>query len=291
MYRKCIKRLKNTHYKILKELFLSSFYFENLPGNVPNGYVERTLFDENKIIFYKDKKVDELLILKQSGERTKNIYGVSENIDLISENSTTIVDVKKDEYVRVTLGNNTICYNELVEYYAEKLANIDYIIDNNLYFQKHKFAILSTQDSGINPTLLKRLFESDEPILLLDKSYKDVANFEKLDINTVFNGRELQELKNSIENEFLENIGVVNNGNEKRERLIADEVKTENSKANTIHFKIINNLRKDIEKVNKKFNVNIQVKSYLDYLEFEDSKDSEDENIDVNFDGGVLEDE
>ena len=67
------------------------------------------------------------------------------------------------------------------------------------------------------------------------------------------------DVKRSIMNEFLTEIGINNANTSKRERLISDEANANNEEIQTIVELWLDNLKKCCDKVNKMFNLNIGI--------------------------------
>ena len=76
--------------------------------------------------------------------------------------------------------------------------------------------------------------------------------------NTYIAGDILLDLS-KIEDTFLTMVGIPNANTEKRERLITDEVNANNIETKTLAAQWLENLKKDVSKVNSMFNLNITV--------------------------------
>lgn len=260
----------------LCEAYKSTLYFEDLPEEIPKEYVEDVMLHNGRIVFFKDNILDEYVMLPAGGEHSKDVYGRPTSVSVVGHNGYT----KKLEDNFVIIKDNKSCTPPAVTLhnYAHKLALAERVIWLNLNTQKQKTMFKAKKNSGITASILKKMFDNFDPVLVTDKTLDDILTIEPLAISQEYNLDKLYILKDAIENEALEFCGVVNNGVEKKERLTNEEIKTENSKAN-IKLSDRYFMRKDgIDKVNDMFNLDIKVFTYQDDggLENDGIEDTED---------------
>ena len=86
-------------------------------------------------------------------------------------------------------------------------------------------------------------------------------------VKNSFIGIELLDVKRSILNEFMSEIGINNANTQKRERLITGEVDSNKAELSANIYVWYENLKTCIDKVNKKYNLNINFDYNYDVLE------------------------
>lgn len=149
---------------------------------------------------------------------------------------------------------------EIVEYYAQKIVEVDMTIRTNLMLLKMPWALKATPE---NEDRLRNIFEqleNDAPCIQL--SSEDLDAIEAINTSTPYVIDKLYSYKIALENELLTILGIDNIGNvEKKERLITDEVNSNNDIINDFGDSVLDNLTAFCEKANELLGINISVKA------------------------------
>ena len=149
---------------------------------------------------------------------------------------------------------------DIVEYYVNKLVDIDMSIRTNLLLQKMPFVLKSTPE---NYERLKNIFEAledDKPCISL--SSEDLDAIDSLSTATPYVIDKLYSYKVAIENELLTILGIDNIGNiEKKERLVADEANSNNDVINDFGDSVLDNLKAFCESAKKYLKIDISVEA------------------------------
>lgn len=182
-------------------------------------------------------------------------------------NDTKHFDVVKADAVVgvdcVVIENNEerIDTISLVAPYIKRLETIWKEQGNNLKLSK-VFAIINS--STLNDTKFKQLVKDlfDKGIMLVNSVAKNgfMQNLEKFDLKVPY---EPEKYHKDFDDTFIKMLNVlgINTANvEKRERLLVDEVNANNSLTKIIERSTLMYREQGIKKVNKKYNVNFEVK-------------------------------
>ena len=155
---------------------------------------------------------------------------------------------------------------DIVNYYADMLA---------LCSQSVAINLLNTHTATVYPATNKTMAESykkmfdkvasGEPAVIMDKSLFDETGkpvwtpFER-DVKNLYISDTILADMRKIEARFDTDIGIPNNDNQdKRERLIVDEVNANNAETGTRAEMWLDNLKKGCEKANTMFNLTLSV--------------------------------
>ena len=155
---------------------------------------------------------------------------------------------------------------DIVNYYADMLA---------LCSQSVAINLLNTHTATVYPATNKTMAESykkmfdkvasGEPAVIMDKSLFDETGkpvwtpFER-DVKNLYISDTILADMRKIEARFDTDIGIPNNDNQdKRERLIVDEVNANNAETGTRAEMWLDNLKKGCEKANAMFNLTLSV--------------------------------
>lgn len=154
---------------------------------------------------------------------------------------------------------------DLINYYGDLMALSAETAGTNLL--NCKLAYVFAAGSKAAAESFKKMYDqvaSGDPISVFDKSLLDedgklnIQMFNQNLKNTYIAGDILLDLS-KIEDSFLTMVGIPNANTEKRERLITDEVNANNIETKTLAAQWLENLKKDVSKVNAMFNLNITV--------------------------------
>ena len=154
--------------------------------------------------------------------------------------------------------------NDLITYYANKLALAGETVDTNLI--NTKLAYIFTAGNKAAAASFKTLYDdiaSGKPAVVVDKSLlRDdgtlgIEMFNQQLSNTYIAGDVLSDMC-KIEAEFDTVIGIPNANTDKKERLITDEVNSNNIETNALSDLWLESLQDGSERVKKMFDIDIK---------------------------------
>ena len=160
----------------------------------------------------------------------------------------------------------------VVEWYVDKLTDIEVVIRNNLIAHKFSWIIKTTPENEVKIRKLADNMMSDEPLLYVGlsefESGENVA--EPLANDKTYIIDKLYIYKQKLENELLTFLGVNNTGDtEKKEHLIGDEVNANNEVIETYGDTTFDCLKEFCERVQAIFGypLDVEVKE-IQYQEY-----------------------
>ena len=223
------------------------------------SYVNRELVYKGTIAFFMDEYLG-LLALPYVNVGKLDLYGRPIDIQVIGRNGYTR-KLSQGEYVIMwdNRSKQALIYDILQ--YAERTAQIQRTIDINIAQQRcPRIWKTKTENLKTIKDLINGISSNNEAILTYD-------NLEIEDTTAIlepapFVADSLSDQKDKIWNEFLRLIGIANTSFQKKERNIRDEVFI--SQAGTIasRFTRFNSRVDAIDKINKKWNLNLEVEYY-----------------------------
>lgn len=238
------------------------------------SYVNRELVYKGSIAFFMDEYLG-LLALPYVNVGKLDLYGRPIDIQVIGRNGYTR-KLSQGEYVIMwdNRSKQALIYDILQ--YAERTAQIQRTIDINVAQQRcPRIWKTKTENLKTIKDLINGISSNNEAILTYD-------NLEIEDTTAIlepapFVADKLSDQKDKIWNEFLRLIGIANTSFQKKERNIRDEVFI--SQAGTIasRFTRFNSRVDAIDKINKKWDLNLEVE-YYDGLPTTMTVNEEDDN-------------
>lgn len=149
-------------------------------------------------------------------------------------------------------------YEEVIRIHAQKLANCDSAIDVNLINTKVAYVFdCADKKQADEAKLIYDKITSGEPAVFYHSNsgmnLQDKMQFFKNDVKSVYICDMVQKEKRAIINEFLTQVGINNAAEEKKERLLVDEVNSNNDEL-IINIKYAyDNIKKALDKIKKMF--------------------------------------
>lgn len=150
----------------------------------------------------------------------------------------------------------------IVDIYAQKLASVDASIDVNLI--NTRATALIEVESSQQKASAEKMFDKisrGEPVVFLKSNAIDSRgiNIERFPAKDNYLVDKLQDAKRSIMNEFLTAWGINNANTDKKERLNADEVHSNDGELRATTEIMIKSLKAGCDRVNKMFDVGLSI--------------------------------
>lgn len=263
-------------------LALNRFKWENLPKGLESRHIEKALFEYGQCAFVDDPELG-ILCLGCSNTNGYNPYGDPTHVVLHGVGYSKNFALSEVERI---LNNDTLLPTKFhVEYYTNKIYEIDKAIYKNLKQQKRPFIVATTKDNQLSmKNIMKQIKEDEEEIYVDDRlANGGKVGVEVLNTNAPYLIDKYQQHKNDLMCEFLTLMGLNNSNanNNKKERLLVDEVNVNNGEILMnldVDFK---NRQEACKRINERFGLNISVKKNIFDIseQFLDEEGEEDEQI------------
>lgn len=249
------------YYNKYFNLFMNSYLFEGIDYQ-QSDYLMRRFWSDGKVSAYLNKKTigstkypQGQLIFTQYAPINYNIYDYPVDVTLINKRGVSFIpgtpqQVDKD----VVLGycqRNKKSVSQMVEYYVNKIVDIEMVIKLNLQAHKTPFLIGVNPESKARMEALWNNIQDDNPKLFVE--LEDVQNVNTLITGSPYIIDKLFEYKCGLENELKEYLGINNMGvTEKKEHLISTEVEANNeivANSGDCFYDVISDFCKRIQEV------------------------------------------
>lgn len=245
------------YYYDLTLLVLSRIGYENLPNNINEKWIEKYLFSEGDCMFFKDDTLG--YMVAKCSERELNHYDEPVYLTPTASNYHKTRAYKVGEECVLIRNNDLSIPTELkVRLFAWRLAEITRTQEININAQKTPLLIKCSDKQKLTLKNVYAQYNGNEPVIFADKNL-DFNGLEvlKTDAPIVFD--KLQQQKHQVMNEFLTLIGINNANQEKKERLVTDEVIANNEEIETFFNSMFKAREQAINEINKLFKLNIRV--------------------------------
>lgn len=250
----------------LKMLATSLFTWKNLDkycGTGASRFLELALYENGRGVFVKD---DELgyLALKVNPSDKLNVYNLPTKVMAWSIGYNKNYDFDDVVYIM----NNEIekPTSEFIELFAYRLYETERTIDINLNAQKTPVLIEGDTKTILTLKQVYMSYTGNIPFVFGNKQF-DISNkLNVLKTDAPYLIDKLDNHKHQIFNDVLTVLGIQNANTDKKERLITDEV---NSNDELIKYYLncfYKTRKKACEEINKKFNLDIDIELNKDVI-------------------------
>ena len=255
------------------------FEFKNLPEFIDVSYLNKTLLRNGSIAFFKDEVLG-LIALPYDVIGDSDIYGRPIEIMARAANGTYYKKLKRDEFVIMYDNNGRYPIFMDICQMAERIALSKRTIDVNIVQQRTPRIWKTSQDK--KRTLQDMLSE-------IDGMMENIATYESIDIDDMnvvlapapFVADKIDLHLDKEWAEFYRLIGVANLVEQKKERMIKDEMSASQGGTIASRFSRFEPRKRAIDEINKKFGTNIEV-SYYDGEPTSEEVEELMEEVDIN---------
>ena len=255
------------------------FEFKNLPEFIDVSYLNKTLLRNGSIAFFEDEVLG-LIALPYDVIGNFDIYGRPLNIMARAANGTYYKKLSRDEFVIMYDNNGRYPIFLDICQMAERIALSKRTIDVNIVQQRTPRIWKTSQDK--KRTLQDMLSD-------IDGMEENIATYESIDIDDMnvvlapapFVADKIDLHLDKEWAEFYRLIGVANLVEQKKERMIRDEMSASQGGTIASRFSRFEPRKRAIDEINKKFGTNIEVSYYDGEPTSEEVKEMLEE-VDIN---------
>ena len=247
------------YYNRLSLLARVIFKWENLPNNIDEKWIEQFLYSEGKCMFFKHSALG-LMVASCTDYGTLNHYNEPTKLMPVIPNNAITVGACENGVDCVLIRNNDdmLPTSRTIKLYAYKLAEIDRTIDVNIKAQKTPILIKCSEKQRVTLTNVYNQYRSNMPVIFGTKDL-DMSEVSVLNTSAPIVFPELEIQKHSIWNECMSFLGINNANQDKRERLVDDEVQANDEQIQMFAHIMLKSRQKACEDINRIFETDIKV--------------------------------
>lgn len=246
------------YYRRLRMLAVSMFDWKGLPESVNIRYLEASLFETGRCLFFKDKSEKGLsyLALKCTIAKELNVYMEPTNFIAISNNYSQEYSISDSVLIRNNYDSLPTAVTVML--FSQRLGNAERSIDVNVNAQKTPVLILVDDKQRLTLKNIYSQYEGNEPVIFGNSTINPNL-FTVLKTDAPFVADKLMLYKHNILNECLTFLGINNANTDKKERLITDEAQANNQVISASADAMLATRQQAAEQINKMFGLNITV--------------------------------
>lgn len=244
------------YYQRLMEFAINMFEWRNLPPTVDERFLELTLYEKGYCLYFNDEVVGNLALTCTIGGML-DVYRIPTERRAFAVNGYNKICTSQDS---VLIFNNYLHTPTIltIELFARRLYEIERTIDVNVKAQKTPTLVLASEQQRLTMKNLYMQYDGNEPFIFGDKDM-EFEGIKCLKTDAPYVADKLQVLKHQIWNEALTFCGIENSNQDKKERLVADEVGSNYGNIEAQRNVMLNARRQAADKINRMFGTNIEV--------------------------------
>jgi hypothetical protein len=244
--------------KRLYKKAISMFEWINMPKEIDTRYLEKTLVEQGHICFFKDEKLDKFMCLQCTIGGRFNVYDLPTDYHVYTPSG-----YNRD----LDMSNSVVIYSDLahdnlmpvIYYHAENISNVERTIDINLNQLKRPYVFLVPENKISSVKALFRQIKDNEE-LIIGSNDLSVEGLSIENTITPNNTIDLYTLKKKYYNEALTDLGISNFSDDKKERLLAGEITSNEEDVYLNRANMLEARKQACKLINEMFGLNIDVK-------------------------------
>lgn len=237
------------------------FEFKNMPEFIDIAYLNRILVYNGSIAFFYDDVLKSVIALPYDVKGKLDIYNRPKTIMARSANGQYYRNLNEGEFVIMydNSGRYPI-FNDIFQL-ADRIALCVRVQDVNVFQQKTPRYWLTNKDNELS---VKNALNDIDGFMENVLAYKtlDLENLSSVQAPAPYVTDKIDDHLEKLWGEFFRLIGVANIREQKKERMIVDEMTASQGGTIASRYSRFEPRRKAIEEINKKWGLNIEVKYY-----------------------------
>lgn len=234
------------------------------PDEVFDEHLLYYLFDKNYLVIMEDEGRPHIFLGSSSASGGWDRYGMvrrglarypdqrfSTETKIFDENNSVVIYARRDKQSIV----------RLLWQYMTEIASILFIEQSNLRLSNVKAIIQATTSTATTmENIFNEMFMSSKSYIVSKRKAEDISNtIEKIDLDVEYIAEKYQASMLFYHNQILEMLGVNFTPHEKKERLVTNEVDSNNELTQSQSNKTLRRMQRYIKKINDLFETDFTI--------------------------------
>lgn len=239
-----------------KNIALNIFEWKNLPKGLTSEYIEKKLFEVGSLFFFNDESLGNLC-LPFNNASNLNVYEYPDKVRVTGHNYYKEVNFQDGVVIR----NNPLKIATIVQVkmWLEHIIDVLGAFKVNLNHSKTPYLISGNKEQMLTLKNLVEQITGNELAIFVDDKLSDLSTIDLKQTGVSYIGDKLLDAYDRLEDKLLTFLGINNANTSKRERLVVDEVNSNNDEIENNLDTFFTARKKAVEEINKKFGTSISV--------------------------------
>ena len=236
---------------------IGMFEYENLPDGLTSQIMEMAIMFKHHLCLYNVPGIGVVLGCYMP-DSTYNYYWKPDAVSVLALNGVTLAT--KVPFKDIVLVRDNKCdiipFLTINEYIA-KISDIEDKLFKELEIATLPVVLTGNKKQASALKILAQKMGYKNPFIVADEDVTDTVK--SFDIKLTINPVDIYTIKRKYTNECLASLGIYS-PEEKGERLLVDEIASQNDYVDFIYTEAVNERRRFVDECNKKFGTNIVLK-------------------------------
>ena len=230
-----------------------------VPLEIDTRYLEMTLHRFGRILFYHDNNALRYMAVRMTAQGAKNVYDNPTTFRTQAMGSYKSVLLTSKEAVPIWHSYQRDTYNDMVKIYAKRLSALDISLEINTKGMRKNRIVVANENQRLSyENLMRQVEEGQSVIFGYDGLVPDAITV--LDLAIPAQAVDTLRLeKNQVWNECMTMLGIQSANQDKKERLVADEVGANNGQMIAARKALLKPRREAVDRINQMFGLSISV--------------------------------
>lgn len=263
------------YYNRLKIIATSLFIWDGLDdiaGYGASRALEMALYEFGKGVFLKDKERG-YMALKVNPSDKVNVYNIPIKVNAYSFEYNKQFDI--DDVVYIMNNNLELPTFQTLQLFSYRLYETERTIDTNLIAQKTPVLIEGDTKTILTLKNVYMQYSGNTPFIFGSKQFDLNNRLSVLKTDAPYLIDKLELHKHEIWDEALTYLGINNANTDKKERLITDEVNSNNELINYYLNCFYSPRKQACDRINEKYGLNIKIKLNKDITDLLDINEND----------------
>ena len=259
-----LRLLERFYINQLTQMAANRFTWEGLPEEIDERFMEMAILQRGLVVFFhENEKYDEYLAMRASQLGELNIYDNPVAYWVQGGTGEHMVTQRLGADECVPIWGNYLRTPDFIniQLWATRLADIDRTIELAAKNARQTKLISVPEDMRLSAVnVLKQMAEGTEAVLGSQELAQIAKSIETIDLES--HPSKLMNLlisKAKIWNEIMTFMGVNNSNQDKKERLVSDEVAANDEQIDLVKKMFLSTREKACKEINKMFGLNVSV--------------------------------
>lgn len=256
--------LGNMYRRVLMELCMNRFHWKNVPPEIDVRYLELSLQRSALAVWYWDDEYAKFFAVPGSASGMKNMLDEPIAYTIPGRGMYGTRQLRKDQCVPIWANYLRVPDLDIIEVYAGQLAELHRTIEINTKNARRGRLLVGNKNQRMTLQNVSREIDEGTPAIGVNTNF-DIEQIKAVDLgvnpDTLIN---LHTLRSRVWNETMGMLGINNANQDKKERLVADEVAANDEQVSSMKFVNLNARRRAADEINNMYGLNVSVDFYVD---------------------------
>ena len=242
-------------YNHYTNMAINVFTWSGLPDGIEERFIEKTLFEYGKMLFFRDPHMSYMALKCGQGPHL-DVYG--EPLRWRAEGLNYNREYAREDCVLIENNKLRTPTRETLFYYVRKLYEAERAMDVNIQNSKTPFVFTCNEKQLLTFKEVFRKIDENEPAIFATNGLS-LDSVQVFPTRAEFLGNDLMDYSQSVENKLLTFLGVNNCPVDKKERLVTGEVHSNDEQVQTNADLMLEARQRACDHINEKFGLSVSV--------------------------------